>query len=126
MRGRRLVERSTPDMARQRSRRDFFKVAGLVAGGAVATGVGAGLAWADEKTPAGLVIPQAVAADPWDQVPAILARIIPPTFPAKDFRVTDYGAKNDGKTDCTAAFKKAVAACNAAGGGRVVVPSGTY
>jgi polygalacturonase len=113
-------------MAMQRSRRDFFKVAGLVAGGAVATGVGAQLAWADEKTPAGLVIPQAAATDPWDEVPTILARIIPPTFPAKDFRVTDYGAKGDGKTDCTAAFKKAITACNAAGGGRVVVPSGTY
>jgi polygalacturonase len=110
-------------MAKQRSRRDFIKVAGLVAGGAVATGVAAQLAWAGEDT---LVAPRAAAADPWDQVPTILARIIPPAFPAKDFRVTDYGAKGDGKTDCTAAFKKAIAACNTAGGGRVVVPSGTY
>src|SRR5689334_539181 len=111
-------------MASQRSRRDFFKVAGLVAGGARAAVAGDRLAWADEQTPQAAA--GAAAADPWADVPAILARIVPPTFAAKDFTVTDYGAKNDGKTDCTAAFKQAVAACNAAGGGRVVVPSGTY
>jgi polygalacturonase len=110
-------------MTTHRSRRDFFKVAGLVAGGAVATGVGTQFAWAGERTPAGLQVP---AASPWDQVPAILAGIVPPTFPNSDFRITDYGARNDGKTDCTAAFKSAITACNAAGGGRVVVPSGTY
>jgi polygalacturonase len=110
-------------MTTHRSRRDFFKVAGLVAGGAVATGVGTQFAWAGERTPAGLQVP---AASPWDQVPAILAGIVPPMFPNSDFRITDYGARNDGKTDCTAAFKSAITACNAAGGGRVVVPSGTY
>ena len=46
-------------------------------------------------------------------------------FPARDFSVTDYGAKADG-TACTEAFAKAVAACAAAGGGRVVVPAGTW
>ena len=46
-------------------------------------------------------------------------------FPARDFSVADYGAKADG-TACTEAFAKAVAACAAAGGGRVVVPAGTW
>ena len=58
------------------------------------------------------------------QVPAILDRITPPTFPARDFPITDYGAKS-GSSDSTAAFAKAVSACAAAGGGRVTVPSGT-
>lgn len=62
----------------------------------------------------------------WDMLPEILAQIKPPTFPDKDFPVTDYGAIGDGETDCTEAFKMAIAACNEAGGGRVIVPEGTF
>ncbi|MHC4679666.1 MAG: glycoside hydrolase family 28 protein [Planctomycetota bacterium] len=62
----------------------------------------------------------------WALVPEILSRIVPPTFPDRDFVVTDYGAKGDGVTDCNPAFKKAIAACTKAGGGRVVVPKGTW
>ncbi|MFI6318021.1 glycosyl hydrolase family 28 protein [Nonomuraea sp. NPDC050556] len=62
------------------------------------------------------------AADPWDQVPTILARIVPPTFPDRTFSIADYGAKPDNTTDCTPAFRNAIAACNAAGGGTVLVP----
>lgn len=62
----------------------------------------------------------------WKQVPVILARIVPPTFPARDFDITQYGAVADGTTDCTAAFASAIAACTTSGGGRVVVPAGTF
>jgi len=62
----------------------------------------------------------------WDLVPEILSRIVPPTFPNRDFNVTDYGAVGDGVADCNEAFKKAIAACTKAGGGRVVVPKGTF
>jgi polygalacturonase len=62
----------------------------------------------------------------WDQVPDILARIVPPAFPDNDFNVVDYGARGDGKTDCRPAFAAAIAACNKAGGGRVVVPAAKY
>jgi len=62
----------------------------------------------------------------WAQVPQILARIKAPMFPARDFVITNYGATTDGKTDCTAAIGKAVAACAKAGGGRVVVPAGEF
>jgi len=64
--------------------------------------------------------------DVWRQVPRILARIKPPVFPDRDFLITRYGAVGDNKTDCTEAFAKAVAACHAAGGGRVVVPGGEF
>jgi polygalacturonase len=62
----------------------------------------------------------------WARVPDILARIVPPVFPARDFVITNYGAVGDGATDCTSAFAGAIVACNAAGGGRVVVPGGTF
>lgn len=46
--------------------------------------------------------------------------------PARVFRVSDYGGVADGTTDCTAAIAAAIAACHAAGGGRVLVPSGRW
>lgn len=66
------------------------------------------------------------SAEAWKQVPRILARIRPPRFPKKDFKITKFGAIADGKTDCTEAFRKAIEACNKAGGGRVVVPKGEF
>ncbi len=62
----------------------------------------------------------------WKQVPDILSQIIPPTFPENDFNITDFGAVGDGETDCTESFRKAISACNEAGGGRVVVPAGVF
>jgi polygalacturonase len=62
----------------------------------------------------------------WNAVPAILARIKPPRFPARDFKITDYGATAGGTSDSTEAIRQAVAACHAAGGGRVVVPAGVF
>ena len=47
-------------------------------------------------------------------------------FPDREFPITKYGAKSDGKTLCTKAFQKAMAACNKAGGGYVVVPQGKW
>ncbi|GAA0394835.1 hypothetical protein GCM10009530_52930 [Microbispora corallina] len=92
-------------------RRHFLKSAGVAAGGVLL---------------AGPLTRPAYAASPWDQVPAILARIVPPAFPDRTFDITAYGAVGDNTTDCTPAFAKAIAACNAAGGGTVLVPSGTY
>lgn len=64
--------------------------------------------------------------DPWKEAEVILKRIKAPTFPAKDFLITKYGAAGDSITDCTEAFKKAIKACHDAGGGRVVVPAGKF
>ncbi|MFC0876071.1 glycoside hydrolase family 28 protein [Saccharicrinis sp. FJH2] len=62
----------------------------------------------------------------WAGLPAILASITPPEFPDNDFNILDYGAAGDDATDCTEAFKSAISACSDAGGGRVIVPEGTY
>lgn len=62
----------------------------------------------------------------WQLVPEILDQIIPPSIPAIDFLVTDFGAKGDGNSDCTDAFSLAINECSKAGGGRVVVPAGKF
>ena len=46
--------------------------------------------------------------------------------PTATFNVKNYGAKGDGSTNDAAAITKAVNAANAAGGGTVEFPSGTY
>ena len=94
-------------------RREFCVTAGLAAGGLV---VGRGLLRA-------ALLEQSTG---WATVPGILARIVPPTFPSRDFDITRFGAKGDGVTDCTAALRDAIAACANAGGGRVVVPGGQF
>lgn len=75
-----------------------------------------------------LTLPSLRAADdPWALREVVLKRIVAPTFPARDFVVTQYGASPLGRFDCREAFAKAIAECGAAGGGRVVVPGpGTY
>jgi len=47
-------------------------------------------------------------------------------FPARDFEITKFGAVGDGAKSCGDAIRKAIAACHAAGGGRVVVPAGKF
>jgi len=63
---------------------------------------------------------------PWVQARTIVAETTVPTFPSTTVNVRDHGAVADGSSDNTAAFAKAINACNAAGGGTVVIPSGTY
>lgn len=62
----------------------------------------------------------------WDKIDYILDQIVPPTFADNDFLITEFGAAGDSTTDNTDAFREAIAACNAAGGGRVVVPPGIF
>ena len=47
-------------------------------------------------------------------------------FPKKDFPITRYGAKKGDAKANTQAFRKAMEACCKAGGGRVVVPAGSW
>jgi polygalacturonase len=49
-----------------------------------------------------------------------------PKIPARAFPITAFGALGDGKTMNTDAFRAAIQACAKAGGGRVIVPAGTF
>jgi polygalacturonase len=51
---------------------------------------------------------------------------IVPHFPDKDFIITGFGAKQDDKVSCSDAIKKAIEACYKNGGGRVVIPAGSW
>jgi polygalacturonase len=70
--------------------------------------------------------PAAPAEPGWSQLEQILARIVPPTFPERDCNIVEHGAVAGGKTDATAAIRKAIETCSAQGGGRVVVPPGEF
>ncbi len=68
------------------------------------------------------------AQEAWNvEYPAIEARIKAPTFKAQTYLITKYGAKpNKPGFLNTTAINKAIDRCSAAGGGRVVVPAGTW
>lgn len=89
------------------------------------------------------------ADDPWRRADAIAAQFAAPQpFPARDFLITQYGAQScalipvqawtsmvgrtivstpaPGAPDSHAAIAAAIAACHAAGGGRVLVPAGDW
>jgi polygalacturonase len=102
------------------NRREFIKTALMGGAGALA------LAHLGEARSLGPPLSSYAPDDPWAQVPQILARIKAPTFPSRDFDVAKFGARGDGKVDCTDAFRKAIDACSRAGGGRVVVPEGQF
>jgi polygalacturonase len=65
-------------------------------------------------------------ANDWLMAARIRDALQRPSIPDRQFDLTDFGAIGDGSFDCSEAFRKAVQACSAAGGGRIVVPAGTW
>lgn len=57
---------------------------------------------------------------------SILAHISGAKIAQKMLLIRKFGAKNDGKTDCRAAFAKAIKKATAMKGAKIVVPAGTY
>src|SRR5690606_37823763 len=91
----------------------------------------------------------ATAGDPWLRAQAIIERFKQPlVFPQREFVITDHGPRTcqvvtvDGYVahheagklttpapdapDCYHAIAAAIAACSAAGGGRVLIPAGNW
>ena len=87
-------------MATNWTRRDFLALTGSAgaASPAAAPGAAGGVAWSLGSS--------ADAVAGWARVPAILARIVPPTFPARDFDITRFGAVGDGARLCTEAIAR--------------------
>lgn len=62
----------------------------------------------------------------WEAADSIRTLIVEPSFAKKDFVITDYGAGLDSNILSTMAIQKAIEACYLDGGGRVIVPAGTF
>jgi polygalacturonase len=62
----------------------------------------------------------------WERAADIARNVKAPTFPDRVFDITKHGAIPDGKTLATAAVARAIDACAKSGGGRVLVPAGTF
>lgn len=110
--------------SRKPTRRDFVRTIALGAGAAMVAPVLDACRSASPGAAAAANL--APSASPWDMLPSVLARIVPPKFPDRDFDITRYGAVGDGTRMNTAAFRAAIDACAGAGGGRVVVPAGRF
>ena len=75
-----------------------------------------------------LFIPCAAMANAWDtQYKQIEKNIRQPEFKDKSYNITDFGASTKAKAaDNQKAINKAIATCSKNGGGRVVIPEGTF
>ena len=75
-----------------------------------------------------LLLPCAASADAWEtQYKQIEKNIRQPEFKEKCYKITDFGASTTAKAEVNQkAINKAIAACSKAGGGKVVVPAGTF
>lgn len=63
--------------------------------------------------------------NPWKAMKEVEKRIETTEFPDRDFNiVTDYKAQTD--KDISEELRRAISDCHRAGGGRVVIPAGTY
>lgn len=95
--------------------------------GLAATAFGAGArGWAQRFTRIPVLRPRPEVDTGWSLVPGILASIVPPTFPARDFVITEFGASDETGFDSNSAINAAIMACSRSGGGRVVVPAGAW
>jgi polygalacturonase len=62
----------------------------------------------------------------YEQLPVAVAQPELPQVPERTVRLTDFGAKGDGLTLNTDAFRQAIASLSAQGGGHLIVPDGIW
>lgn len=62
----------------------------------------------------------------WRKAEEIRRQVVVPVFPDRTFDIRDFGAQAGADHDNSQAFAAAIAACHAAGGGKVLVSQGEY
>lgn len=67
-----------------------------------------------------------IRSDDWAKASAIRRSIRPPRFPAQIWDIISFGARAGDVDATSAAIDRAIQACAAAGGGRVLVPPGSW
>jgi len=78
-----------------------------------------------EKTAASSVVASDSALYIAD-LPFVMPEISLPCIPQRQVSIIAFGAQGDGRTLNTLAFNRAIEACHAEGGGRVIVPAGIW
>lgn len=64
--------------------------------------------------------------EPAEQLPFDMPQVELPAFPDRTFRITDYGAVGDGRSNNAKEIAAAIGDCAAQGGGTVVIPPGVW
>ena len=80
-----------------------------------------GRAWGEAS-----VVDRAPASIAPIKAPFAMPQFRRPVFPDRSFDIRDYGAVEGGQVKNTRALRKAIKAVNKAGGGRVLIPKGTW
>lgn len=62
----------------------------------------------------------------YEDLPFNMSQVKAPTFPANEVNIKDFGAKGDGSSLCSEAFRKAIDALSQKGGGKLIVPQGVW
>lgn len=62
----------------------------------------------------------------YEALPVEVARVEVPDIPSNEVSVAEFGGVGDGVTNCTEAFRRAMAHLTEMGGGRLVVPVGVW
>jgi polygalacturonase len=112
-------------MPNEINRRSMLRYSALAGAGALTSPL-----WAGAANVSAAIGRPSHPSGPWSTFDRAADRLVAsvrrPWFPPRFFPITRFGAVGDGTTDCTAAFKAAIAACHRAGGGHVIVPSGQF
>jgi polygalacturonase len=117
-------------MSHRIDRRTLLRLSAVAGAGAMATPLLSASASAAPLAPAARAARPGGAGDGLGALDRAADRIVRavrrPRFPGRFFPVTAFGAVGDGTTDCTNAFRNAIAECHRRGGGHVVVPAGNF
>ncbi|MBR0036797.1 MAG: glycoside hydrolase family 28 protein [Bacteroidales bacterium] len=62
----------------------------------------------------------------YKDTPIELKQVKEPSIPKRSVKLTDFGAKGDGISLCTDAFRQGIEALSAKGGGHLIVPNGVW